>query len=257
MSNQNKLVSVVVPCFNDGEYLKEAINSVLNSTYKNVEIIIVNDGSVDNTEQIGLQLEKEFENIKYWLQDNSGPAVARNKGIELAMGEYILPLDADDKISNFYIHEAVEILENNKNTKVVYSEAEFFGNKKGKWELPRYSPDLLARENMIFCSALCRKKDIVSCGGYSEEMTWGWEDWEFWISMLKDGGEVYKIPKICFYYRIKDNSRRKGTNKIAKKKTIIFINNKHKEFIHSKLNGPLRYNRTQSKLINSIWKYFH
>lgn len=254
--NNKKCVSVIVPCYNDGKFLKETIDCVLNSTYKNTEIIIINDGSSDNTDEIGLDLECRYDNIKYYSQENSGPSVARNKGISEAQGEYILPLDADDLIADFYIEDAAKILDGNSTIKVVYCEAEFFGKKEGKWNLPVYSADLLARENMIFCTAMYRKKDFERCGGYSEEMTWGWEDWEFWISMLEDGGEVYKIPKVGFYYRIKEHSRRKGTNKEAKKKTIDFINERHKNFIFSKLKGPLRYSRSNSKLINTITQFF-
>ena len=256
MKKEQALVSVVIPCFNDGVFLEEAVQSVNNSTYKNVEIIIVNDGSTDNTREIGIQLQNRFTNVKYLEQNNAGPARARNYAISTSRGKYILPLDADDIISDNYIEDAVTILHKHSNVKVVYSNAEFFGEKTGKWNLPEFSIEALAIDNMIFCSGIYRKSDYLEAGGYSDEMIWGWEDWEFWISMLKNGGDVYKIPKTCFYYRIKPVSRRKGTNKAAKKKTIDLINNKHKEYIFSQLNGPLRYSRSLSKTINSFINIF-
>lgn len=247
-----KKISVIVPCYNDGMYLEETILSVLNSNYSNIEVIIVNDGSVDNTKEVGIALQNKYPNIIYLEQNNRGVSVARNNGIKHSSGEYILPLDADDLISPDYIVKAKDILDKNENVKVVYAEAEFIGNKNGKWDLPVFDRNDLAKENMIFSSAMYRKSDYNKTGGYAEEMLGGWEDWEFWISMLKDGGDVYKIPKVCFYYRIKPSStsRRKSTTRKIKKETIDFINSKHSEFMFRELGGPLRYSRSWSKIIN-------
>lgn len=250
---QNDLVSVIIPCYNHAEFLEATIQSVVNSTYKPLEVIIVNDGSTDHSEQVAQKLAAKYSNVKYLFQKNQGPSAARNNGIKKAQGKYILPLDADDLISSEYIEEAVHYLHDG-NTKLVYCEAEFFGEKQGRWKLPDFSRDKLVRDNMIFCSALYRKQDWESCGGYDERMTWGWEDWEFWISMLKNGGEVKKIPQVGFYYRVRKKSRRKSTNKEAKRKTIELINEKHKTFVYSHLGGPLRKSRSLSKIINLVYK---
>lgn len=255
--NTNKRVSVVMPCYNDAKYLQEAVMSVLDSSYPNIEVLIVNDGSTDNTKEVGLLLEKQYSNVIYLEQSNHGVAAARNYGVEQSSGQLILPLDADDKISKDYVALAAQVLQNKEQMKVVYCEAEFFGNKSGDWRLPQFSRKMLARENMIFSSAMYRKKDFIDCGGYSESMLGGWEDWEFWISMLKDGGKVYKIPKVCFFYRIKppEKSRRKGTNREVKRDTIDFLNSKHSDFMLEQLNGPLRYMRTWSVPINTALRF--
>lgn len=249
----NKLVSVVIPCYNHGNFLEETVQSVLNSGYSPLEIILVNDGSTDHSEQVSLELTRKHQNLHYIAQENSGPAAARNRGIGMARGTYILPLDADDLISPHYLEKAVDLLEREQ-AKVVYCEAEFFGEKGGKWNLPPFSRRLLARENMIFCSALYRKEDWLACGGYDETMTWGWEDWEFWISMVKEGGEVRKLPDVHFFYRVGKNSRRKSTNRQAKAKTVQLINRKHKAFVFEQLSGPLRINRSLSRLTNLFFK---
>ncbi|HPR60734.1 MAG TPA: glycosyltransferase family A protein [Prolixibacteraceae bacterium] len=245
-------VSIVIPCYNHAQFLEETIASVLNSTYKQFEIIIVNDGSSDNSEALAQQLANENPNITYLYQQNQGPSVARNYGIKTAKGKYILPLDADDRISADYIEKAVAVLESAPKVKVVYCEAEFFGEKSGKWKLPEFSRKYLARENMIFLSAMFRKADWESIGGFDERMTWGWEDWEFWISMLKNDGDVVRLPITGFFYRIRKGSRRKSTNKIAKKKTIALINEKHSAFIYSQLHGPLRTQRSCSVFVNKL-----
>jgi len=254
--NSHPLVSVIIPCYNQGQYLREAIQSALASDYPNIEIIIVDDGSKDNSHEVAMKIAEEHKNIRSVHQNNSGPSKARNHGIRLAKGKYILPLDADDLIAPNYISEAVTILENRPDVKLVYCEAEKFEGKTGHWKLRPFSLDLLARDNMIFVSGIFRKSDWEECGGFDENIIWEREDWEFWISLLKNGGEVVKLPFVGFYYRIKTHSRRKGMTSEQKKKMIAYINHKHKDFIYERLNGPLRFQRTHSKKYNSILKFF-
>jgi glycosyltransferase involved in cell wall biosynthesis len=246
-------VSIVIPIFNQAQFLGETFESVLKSTFKPLEVILIDDGSTDDSAEIAFKLKLENpEIVSVIVQENSGPAKARNEGIKIAKGKYILPLDGDDLIGLTYIENAVKILEERPDVKVVYSEAEKFGDKKGKWKLKPFSLKALSLDNMIFVSAFYRKKDWETVGGYDERMTWGWEDWEFWINMLKSGGEVLKLPETGFYYRIRKNSRRKSTNKESKQKTIDLINSKHKDFLFSQINGPLHYQRSLSPLINTI-----
>jgi len=252
-----KLVSVVIPCYNQAVFIEETVNSVLASIYPAIEVILINDGSTDNTEEVCKRLTARYTNVFYFFQPNSGPSVARNYGIREANGLYILPLDSDDLISNDYISRAIEVFESDPEVKVVYCEAEKFGEKSGKWNLKPFSLEKLAlNNNMIFVSALYKKKDWEECGGYSEDMVWGREDWEFWISMLKNGGKVVKLPIIGFYYRIRTNSRRKGMTSERKEKIIAYINRKHKDFIYKQLNGPLRFQRTHSRKYNSLLRFF-
>ena len=250
---ENEKVSVVIPCYNHEKYLRETVLSVLNSDYSPLEVIIVNDGSTDHSGQVAMELVRQYPGVRYIEKKNSGPSAARNTGIGSASGKYILPLDADDLISPSYIRKAVELLKR-ENARVVYCEAEFFGEKTGKWILPPFSRRMLAEENMIFCTALYQREDWLRCGGYDETMTWGWEDWEFWISMLKTGGSVMKVPEVGFFYRISRNSRRKSTTRAAKIKTVKLINLKHRDFVYEQLSGPLRMNRSLSRVTNLLLK---
>jgi glycosyltransferase involved in cell wall biosynthesis len=244
------LVSVIIPCYNDGIFLADAVRSVLNSTYENIQVIIVDDGSTDNTSEVAGTMVEESSKVKYLFHENRGLAASRNRGIEYAAGKFILPLDADDKISPEYIAEAVKILQAKEDVRVVYCNAWFFGKKQGEWKLKPFTRKILPRENVIFCSAMYRKEDWVKAGGYSDEMKSGWEDWEFWISLLKNGGEVYKLPLTGFFYRIKENSMRKEMTKRKKSENIKFMNLKHKDFFYKELGGPLRTHRGLSRFIN-------
>ena len=253
----HSLVSVVIPCYNHGDYLVEAVNSVLDSTYPHVEIIIVDDGSTDNTGEIARQVMTGHENIFYIYQSNQGPSVARNRGIEEANGSYILTLDADDKISSHYIEEALEVLKTSSETMLVYCKAEYFGLKNGLWDLKPFSLKKLAIDNMIFSCAMFRKIDWRNAGVYAQELKTGWEDWEFWISMLKNGGHVCRLELTGFYYRIHQFSRRRTNKKTEiERHAIDFVNQKHHGFITTHLKGPLRMNRKKSLLINTFYNTF-
>jgi glycosyltransferase involved in cell wall biosynthesis len=201
----DKKVSVIVPCYNQGKYLEEAIDSVINQTYSNWECIIINDGSTDETEEIALKLVAKDGRINYYTKPNGGLSSTRNFGVDKSIGTYILPLDADDKIHATYIEKAVTVFQDS-DVKVVYCEAERFDAGEGKFEFPEYSRSLLAYYNLIICSGLYKKEDFIDAGGYNINMKFGWEDWDFWISMLKNGGNVFRIPEILFYYRIKEKS---------------------------------------------------
>ena len=106
--NEKGMVSVIVPCYNQAIYLPEALNSLLAQTYQCWEAIVVNDGSPDETEKVALEYTWKDSRIKYVFKENGGLSSARNKGIELAQGEFILPLDADDIIHPEYMEKAME-----------------------------------------------------------------------------------------------------------------------------------------------------
>ena len=228
MNNIN--ISVIVPCYNQSEYLDECLQSVLNQSNSNWECVIVNDGSTDESEIIAKHWVNKDPRFRYFYQKNSGLCSARNFGIKNASGEYVLPLDADDKLGLQYIELSLKAFQNNKNLKVVYSKAEKFGEESGLWNLADFSLFNLSRKNMIFCSAVFKKLDWKKVNGYDENMIYGWEDWEFWIALLKNGGEVEKLEYIGFYYRIKTDSMLKGMNSLQSKKMAEYVSVKHVNF---------------------------
>jgi glycosyltransferase involved in cell wall biosynthesis len=223
------LVSIIIPVFNDEKFIKETIQSVKNQVYINWECIIVNDGSVDNSESI---IQSEISNdsrFTYVFKENSGVSDTRNLGIKQAKGEFILPLDSDDLISVNYILEGVAVFEKQPNTKLVYCKAEFFGEKKSAFKLRAYFYKDLIVQNSIFCSAMYKKADYLNTDGYDSNLKLGLEDWEFWIQLLDENSKVVKINKVHFYYRIKNTSRNSIHENISKLKQIHeYIFNKHK-----------------------------
>ena len=252
------LISIIVPCYNQGIYLKETIQSALASSYRPLEILIINDGSTDNSLELAQELEVQHPEVRVLDQANAGVTKARNAGIAAAQGEYLLPLDGDDLISPTYIEQGLAILATRPEVKVVYCQAEKFSASGRKpWKLKPFSLQQLAKDNMIFVSALFRKADALAVGGFSEDMKLGREDWEFWIKLLKNGGEVVQLPLVGFFYRLTPTSKRKKTGGTAfKKARIAYLNAKHAYFFERELNGPLRIQRTWSKPYNTLLKLF-
>ena len=212
MNADSPIVSVIMPCYNQGQYLDEAVESVLAQTYQNFEIIVINDGSTD-AETIQILSHYDKPQVKIIHTENCGPSSARNTGIEHSCGQYILPVDADDRIGKGYLEKAVAILEANPRVGIVYSEAEFFGTITGKWELPDFQFPEILLGNGIFNSSLYRRVDWETVGGYQENMVHCWEDYDFWLSLIELGREVVRLPDIFYFYRQVPNSRDHQANR--------------------------------------------
>ena len=222
------LISVVVPCYNQAQYLDECLQSVLDQTYTDWECIIVNDGSPDNTEEIAKNWVEKDARFRYLFKENGGLSSARNAGIEVAEGTWILPLDADDKIGNQYLELAEK--EFDKGYTVIYCNGQKFGTQEGPIKSKEYSLQNLAFQNVFFATCFYKKTDWKKHGGYDKNMIYGLEDWEFWIRLLQSGGKVYKIPQICFYYRKKEDSLLTNLTLERMKKMQDYLSKKHLEF---------------------------
>lgn len=200
-------ISIIVPCYNQAQYLPDCLQSVVEQTYSHWECIIVNDGSPDNTEAVALEWAAKDNRMKYLKKENGGLCSARNAGISRAEGKWILPLDADDKIGKDYLKFAHDIMVSKSEVGLIYANANYFGDREEVWALPEYNLKTLLRANMIYCSAFYKKEDWIRIGGYDTNMKNGWEDWEFWIHLLGTSNKkVYKLEYTGFYYRIKNDS---------------------------------------------------
>ena len=223
------LVSVIVPCYNHGRFLVECLESVLTQTFINWECIVVDNGSTDNTKALTDSFTKKDSRFHYLYSDIKGVSLARNLGIKSGKGKYILPLDADDKIGNTYLEQALTVLEKNEEIKLVYCNAKLFGDSSGEWILPDFSVKGLLIENLIFCSALYRKSDFENTQGYNELMIEGFEDWDFWLSFISKDNQVYRISDFLFFYRIRKESRNNSLDIEKQRELRRLIFNNHKE----------------------------
>lgn len=193
-------VTVVIPCYNHGEFIEESIDSVLSQTYTDVEIIVVNDGSTDAaTNEIIANLDKPKTTVI--TTANGGLPRARNTGIKAGSGEYILPLDADDLIAPTYIEQAVNILEGDADVRIVSCHYQAFGTEN--WvAAPVFDLKRELVENMIIATSMYRRADWDAVGGYKENMKFGWEDYDLWLSIIELGStKVHIIEEVLFHYR--------------------------------------------------------
>lgn len=242
------LVSVIVPLYNAAPYIGEALESIVASTYRPIEVIVVNDGSTDDSLRVAQVFAGEHKEVKVLSQPNSGVSAARNHAIREAKGEYILPVDADDKIGATYIEHAVAAFADQ--VRVVGCRAEYFGAKQGEWRLPDYTPELLARKNMIHVSSLFRRADWQRAGGFCEQDIYR-EDWDFWLSLMEQGGTYVRLNEVGLYYRVQAVSRR-ARAKQQKRAIVDAVNRRHPAYMERYLGGPLHYHRSWSKWLNSF-----
>ena len=196
---EKPLVSVVIPCYNYGRFLNEAIESVLLQTFQDFEIIVVDDGSTDS-DTIDVLRALNKPKTRIIRQDNQGISKTRNNGISEAKGKYICCLDADDIILPTYLEKCVFILET-KQLDVCYSWVKVFGNESFIWECGTFLIGDLIKVNTVPTTAVFRKSVWDKVGGYSSEMNQGYEDWEFWIRVAKTGAQGHTIREPLMLYR--------------------------------------------------------
>src|SRR3989304_7971813 len=201
-------VSIIIPCYNQAHYLPEAVGSVVNQTLTHWECIIVNDGSGDNTPRIANSLIMQYseKQIRLINQENKGLAEARNAGINASNGKYILPLDADDLIHPEMLQKTVSLLKTHTEIAIAYTDVKHFGSANrivcaGEYDFKR----LCFQNHLNYCS-LYRREAWESVGGYNPNMTWGYEDWDFWVSCGEKGFLGKRFSEPLFMYRVKETS---------------------------------------------------
>ena len=201
-------VSVVIPCYRQAEYLTEAVESVIGQTYRDWEIVIVDDGSPDETAPVaeGLIARHPGHRIRLLRQANAGLAAARNAGIAASGGRYILPLDADDILLPEMLARTTGLLEAEPGVAIAYTDQRQFGAVSRIVRTADWDPDLQRRRNLFAATALFRREIWEAVGGYDPAMRQGYEDWDFWIGAAERGFVGRRIPEALFGYRIKASS---------------------------------------------------
>ena len=190
-------VSIVIALWNQKHYVAKTIESALAQTYGDIEIIVVDDGTTGDPDSVLRPYP-----ISLFRQQNKGCAVARNRGIEQATGEFIVIIDSDDLLDKDYIVKTMPLMKDGVGA--VTTDFARFGLDTSHTILTK--PTLLKElvSNEMTCTALFRRKALIDIGGYNEEFLHGYEDWEMWINLLKHGWQVEVLNECLFYYRIKD-----------------------------------------------------
>ena len=220
-------VTVVIPCYNYGQYLEQAVDSILKQTFQDFEILVVNDGSTDNSLEVARSLEAASPTrVRVIDQPNSGqPAYPRNNGIKQARGEYILCLDADDWVEPTMLEKSVAVLDHDPGVSIAYVDLQHFGDSDETWITGEYDFLWLRRTNLMPCATLFRKRVWVDVGGYRTNVK-GMEDWDFWIAAGAAGHYGKRVPEILLNYRAKhDGLLNQVRSQFNEKFARIILNN--------------------------------
>lgn len=250
MSNNEALVSIVMPAYNCEKYVVEAINSILAQTYRNWELLVLDDGSKDNTLRIIEEFSQKDSRIKALPNGkNMGVSATRNRGIELASGEWIAFLDSDDMWKPEKLEKQFEIVEKEA-AEFLFTGASYINEVgepyKGIFEVPeKITYKKLRNQNVISCSSvLVKKKYFENIKMEKDEMH---EDYAVWLRILKLGVTAFGVNEPLLIYRISRNS--KSGNKM---KTVKMT---YKVFRFLELNVFLSILFTVSHILNSVIKY--
>ena len=229
----NPRVSIIIPCYNHGQYIREALDSVEKVADKNLyEIIIVNDGSKD-VYTIEMMDKLAAEGYHVINQANQGLGRTRNNGIRAAKGDYILPLDSDNRIRPEYIYESIKILDAHPEIAMVYGDAEFFGDKSKRHVVGEFNLQNMMVENQIDACAVYRRSVWEAVGGYDEKMPiMGYEDWDMWLNMTFKHYKFRYVTEILFDYRVLGNSMLRSVSSSNKKLLYKYMDEKYKGYLN-------------------------
>ena len=229
--SNSPLLSIVIPYYNMGNYLLEALESIGNAVYPHKEIIIVDDGS---NEQISIDrlifAEKKYD-CKIIHSPNRGLAEARNTGAKNSRGRYLAFLDPDDKIAPGYYSKAIEVLEKFDNVYGIGCFVKYFEEKSSYWITSSPQPPYILAHNSVNSSSLVYKRSAFLMAGLNDKkVDYGVEDYESVISMISRGYNIAVLPEVLFYYRVRKNSMFRHINRNKLLYSYKYIAEKHAEY---------------------------
>jgi len=192
--------TIVIPCFNHGEYLDEAIMSVFNQTDPSFEVVVVDDGSTDQATLQAIDA-LDWPRTRVIRQENRGLPAARNVGITAGRGRFVVPLDADDVLEPGFLSVLKATLEDNPQAAYVHCNGRYFSDLDAYWITRPFNPYQLLLSNSVIGCVLLRKAAWEAVGGYDDAMVAGNEDWDLWLRLLEAGWGQVKEPQPLFRYR--------------------------------------------------------
>jgi len=223
----DRRVDIIIPCYNTGAYLRQAIDSCLAQTYPAIDILVVDDGSTDDTKEIVDSYEGV---VGYFHQENKGLPSARNAGIEHTLNEYVCILDADDVILPSKVADQVVFLHGRPEVGLVHSKVLTFSGDDLRHPVAENWRPHITWENYldplsVFC-ALCPssvmiRRTVLERFRFPEDMTFGCEDWWFWAKCALDGVIINYLPKVHTLYRFHPGSMSGNPRSIATRETEL------------------------------------
>lgn len=213
MNEQQPLVSIAIPCYNHAKFVQEAIQSVIEQDYKNIELIIIDDGSKDNSVEVIQQMipacEKRFVRFEFRYRPNKGLCATLNEALEWCEGEFFAPLASDDLIRPYKTAKQVNYLKNNLNSIGVFGDVELFGTAKNPI---RFRPSAKYTFKDIFLhlhhlpapTQFLRLNKVREIGGFRDDLII--EDWSMWLFLTENGGTLDVVNEVYTEYRRHDDN---------------------------------------------------
>lgn len=220
-------VSIVIPCFNPGPYLQEAVESARRQTHEHVEVVLVDDGTCESAALAILDQAGKTAD-RFIRQPHRGLPAARNAGFQAAGAGYVVPLNCDDKLDPDYVSDCLRALRGAPEAAFVYTDNRAIGKSQCRERVADYNLyDLLDRNSLPY-AALIRKNDWAAVGGYDESLTLGYEDWEFWLRLGAAGRFGLHLDKVLFNCR-KHGQSLPDTARLHHLEIVSAIQAKHRE----------------------------
>lgn len=241
-------VSIIIPCFNQGSYINDALESLEKCDKSLFETIIINDGSTDSYTNKILQ-DLSAQGFFVIFQKNMGLAEARNNGIKSAKGKYILPLDSDNKIRPEYLTQSLEVFEKYEDVAVVYGNAAYFGDKQGILKPGSFTLQRLMLRNYIDACAVIKKSIIEEAGYYDTMRFMGLEDWDMWLRIAFANYKFHYIDQVLFDYRVSKKSMITELTFDIRKRNAI------EEYFLNKYSDKLSPDAVIDDMINRLKKH--
>ncbi|MCI8482682.1 MAG: glycosyltransferase [Clostridia bacterium] len=225
-NEQEPIISVIMPFYNDKDYIQQTVNSVVNQTFPYFELLIIDDGSTDKQSiEILHEIEKLDSRIRILHKKNEGIAATRDYGVSKSSDstKYLLILDSDDVIDKTFLECTYWTLETNQEASWAYSDSVGFGESEYLWN-KWFDSDYLKSENFLVVTALIRKKDFLEVKGYELREKAVNEDWNFWLKMIAKGKFPVHMGYYGFWYRRKKQGELSKSND-NKKRALEIIEN--------------------------------
>jgi glycosyltransferase involved in cell wall biosynthesis len=255
------LVSVIVPCFNYGRYLSETVRSLAGQSYAKWECIIVDDGSTDDTPQIGARLSEADSRVRCVRQQNAGLSAARNAGIRLARGEFVQLLDADDVLEPEKLRVQVEFLQQRPEVDIAVGDAAYFDHGSSTGPRPRQSAwpgraqrhgvlAALVGDNICVVNAALARRSVFDSVGLFDESLPAHEDWDFWVRCAAAGHQFGFISLGNDRALVRQHGESMSTSRDLMFRTHVSV----REKMHSLLPAPLARENGQ-RLSELKWRF--
>lgn len=218
------LVSVAIPSYNHASFVQDAIRSVINQTYENIELIIIDDGSTDQSlnkiEELMVECKQRFVRFEFRHRSNKGLSNTLNEALDWAEGEYFCALASDDQMLEEKTFIQLDIFKKNPMVSAVVGAHQYIDNKnriisikKAPYKEFSFRDVFHHKHDIPASSQMIRCKNLRGIGGYNEKTMV--EDWDLWLRLTEDGAKLVYIPDIIVSYRMHDNN-------LSKDKALMF-----------------------------------